>query len=118
MENAIISAAEFVSSDDVEGKSVYNVRGEKLGSIDDLMIDKNSGRIQYAVMEFGGFLGMGKDRYPVPWGVLKYDVEKDGYIVPLDKKMLEGAPKYTDQDIPTYDRSYAERVDRYYNNPL
>jgi len=118
MENAIISSAEFVSSDDVEGKSVYNASGEKLGSIDDLMIDKNSGRIHYAVMEFGGFLGMGKDRYPVPWSVLKYDAAKDGYIVPLDKRMLEAAPKYTEQEIPSYDRSYAERVDRYYNNPL
>jgi hypothetical protein len=82
------------------------------------MIDMNSGRIQYAVMEFGGFLGNGQGSYPVPWSVLKYDADKDGYVVPLDKRMLEGAPKYTDQEISTYDRSYAERVDRYYNNPL
>jgi sporulation protein YlmC with PRC-barrel domain len=85
--NAIVSA-DVISSDKVEGTSVYNMNGDKLGSIDDLMIDKTSGQIRYAVMEFGGFLGMGTDRYPIPWTMLKYDQQKDGYIVPLDKSKL------------------------------
>ena len=62
-----------ISSDKVEGSAVYNVNGDKLGSIDDLMIDKLSGQVRYAVLEFGGFLGMGTDRYPLPWSMLKYD---------------------------------------------
>src|SRR5688572_27810846 len=56
---------DVISSDRVEGTTVYNTAGEKLGTIDDLMIDKVSGQVRYAVMEFGGFLGMGTDRYPV-----------------------------------------------------
>jgi sporulation protein YlmC with PRC-barrel domain len=104
-----------ISSEKVEGTAVYNVAGEKLGSIDDLMIDRVSGHVRYAVLEFGGFLGMGTDRYPIPWSVLKYDVNKGGYIVPLDKARLEKAPKYTDQRVPTYDTEYGNRVNSYYD---
>jgi sporulation protein YlmC with PRC-barrel domain len=103
-----------ISSDKVEGTTVYDHAGEKLGSIDDLMIDKFSGQIRYAVLEFGGFLGMGTDRYPIPWKMLKYETSKDGYVVPLDKKKLDAAPKYHDEDRPTYDTAYGERVNTYY----
>ncbi len=103
-----------ISSDRVEGTSVYNLSGDKLGSIDDLMIDKVSGKVQYAVMEFGGFLGMGTDRYPIPWNMLKYDTSLDGYRVPIDKTKLDDAPRYPVDEIPIYDRSYASRVDEYY----
>jgi sporulation protein YlmC with PRC-barrel domain len=104
-----------ISSDKVEGTAVYNVAGEKLGSIDDLMIDRVSGQVKYAVLEFGGFLGMGTDRYPIPWSVLKFDVGKNGYVVPLDKARLEKAPKYTDERAPKYDSEYGSRVDTYYD---
>lgn len=70
--------SDLVSSDRVEGTSVYNLSGEKLGSIDYLVIDKRSGQVRYAVLEFGGFLGMGTDRYPLPWSTLKYDTRQDG----------------------------------------
>lgn len=103
-----------ISSDRVEGAKVYNTAGEKLGSIDHLMIEKVSGRVRYAVMDFGGFLGMGTDRYPLPWGILKYDVAQDGYVVPLDKAKLEGAPKYPESDVPMYDTEYGRRVHGYY----
>ena len=108
------TSSELISSDKVEGSVVYNNAGEKLGSIDDLMIDKRSGQIQYAVLEFGGFLGMGTDRYPIPWNVLKYDTNKNGYTAPLDKTRLENAPKYRNEDVPVYDTDYSDRVDRYY----
>src|SRR5580693_7002574 len=88
---ASITTGEVISSDKVEGTVVYNNAGEKLGSIDDLMIDKYSGQVRYAVLEFGGFLGMGTDRYPIPWSMLKYDDGKSGYVVPLDKTKLEKA---------------------------
>jgi sporulation protein YlmC with PRC-barrel domain len=103
-----------ISSDKVEGTNVYDTAGEKLGSIDDLMIDQRSGQVRYAVLEFGGFLGMGTDRYPIPWSMLKYDDGKSGYIVPLDKAKLEKAPKYTDERAPTYDTEYGKRVNSYY----
>jgi len=103
-----------ISSDRVEGTSVYNAAGDKLGSIDDLMIDKVSGQVRYAVMEFGGFLGMGTDRYPIPWDMLKYDTRQEGYVVPLDESRLEGAPKYADNDRPVYDDVYSRRINSYY----
>jgi len=103
-----------ISSDRVEGTTVYNAAGEKLGSIDDLMIDKLSGQVRYAVLEFGGFLGMGKDRYPIPWSMLKYDTAQEGYVVPLQKETLEGAPRYADNSIPDYDESYTASINKYY----
>jgi sporulation protein YlmC with PRC-barrel domain len=107
-------ASDVISSERVEGTNVYNAAGDKLGSIDDLMIDKVSGQVRYAVMEFGGFLGMGTDRYPIPWNMLKYDVSQDGYVVPLDKAQLEGAPRYTTDAVPDYDETYRTNVDKYY----
>ena len=109
------SYADVISSDKVEGTAVYNDAGEKLGSIDDLMIDKRSGQVRYAVLEFGGFLGMGTDRYPMPWNVLKYDRTRGCYIVPMDKARLQKAPKYRDADVPVFDLEYGTRVDQYYN---
>jgi len=103
-----------ISSERVEGTSVYNADGEKLGSIDDLMIDKVSGQVRYAVLEFGGFLGMGTDRYPLPWNMLKYDTAKEGYVVPLDKTKLEQAPKYAETEVPDYTTEYGKRVYNYY----
>src|ERR1700749_1650614 len=111
----LMNTSSVISSDKVEGTNVYNPAGEKLGSIDDLMIDKYSGKVSYAVMEFGGFLGMGTDRYPIPWSMLKYDDGKSGYVVPLDKAKLEKAPKYTDERVPTYETEYGRRVNSYYD---
>ena len=103
-----------ISSDKVEGTAVYNPNGEKLGSVDDLVIDKRSGVVRYVALEFGGFLGMGTDRYPLPWNVLKYDTSLDGYVVPLDKAMLEKAPRYSRDERPDYDEDYGRSVYNYY----
>ena len=103
-----------ISSDKVEGTSVYNANGDKLGSIDDLMIDKYSGNVRYAVMEFGGFLGMGTDRYPLPWSMLKYDTALEGYVVPVDKSQLEKAPRYSPTETPEYSDEYGRKVHDYY----
>ena len=110
------TSLDVISSDKVEGTAVYNTEGKKLGSIDDLMIDKRSGEVKYAVIEFGGFLGMGTDRYPLPWRVLKYSNDKGGYVVPLEKSTLEQAPKYRDDAIPPYDNVYSKRIDSYYGD--
>ena len=102
-----------ISSEKVEGTAVYNPDGEKLGSIDDLIIDKRSGLVRYAALEFGGFLGMGKERYPVPWSMLTYDTVRDGYVIPLQKAQLEQAPRYDDQS-PDYTDDYGRRVYEHY----
>lgn len=109
-----MATSDVISSERVEGTNVYNAAGDKLGTIDDLMIDKLSGQVRYAVMEIGGFLGMGTDRYPIPWNMLKYDTSQDGYVVPLDKAQLEGAPRYATDSVPDYDDDYRTSVDKYY----
>jgi sporulation protein YlmC with PRC-barrel domain len=103
-----------ISSKKVEGTAVYNAQGERLGSIDELVIDKRSGIVRYAVLEFGGFLGMGTDRYPLPWSRLTYDTGLDGYVVPLLKSELEGAPRHTSDAVPEYDEGYGRRVYEHY----
>jgi sporulation protein YlmC with PRC-barrel domain len=105
---------DLISSERVEGTKVYNTQGDKLGSIEQLMIDKRSGHVRYAVLEFGGIFGMGTDRYPMPWSVLKYDTQLDGYVVPIDKKALNEAPRYRDDEPPVYDADYGRRVYRHY----
>jgi hypothetical protein len=105
----------LISSDKVEGTAVYNRQNEKLGSIHTLMIEKVSGKVVYAVMSFGGFLGIGGRYHPLPWSVLTYDTGQDGYIVDLDRTMLEGAPTYGDSEAPDWDnRKWGEQVHEYY----
>jgi hypothetical protein len=105
----------LISSDKVEGTSVYNRQGEKLGSIHTLMIDKISGKVAYAVMSFGGFLGIGDRYHPLPWSVLTYDTGQGGYMVDLDRTMLEGAPTYGSSETPNWsDRSWGQQVHDYY----
>ena len=108
--------SDFISSDKVEGTAVFNTTGEKLGSIDNLMIDKRSGQVQHAVLEFGGFLGLGTDRYPLPWNMLKYDTACDGYVVPVDKDRLTDAPRYPqgDQSPFTTEAGYGQQVNKFY----
>lgn len=118
MPGSVDSPHTLIASDRVEGTDVYSPTGEKLGSIDHLMIDKVSGQVRSAVLEFGGFLGMGEDRYPLPWSMLVYDTEKEGYVVPLDKAKLEGAPRYSGNERPEWDRDYDRSVSTYYGVPL
>src|SRR5215510_7597887 len=93
-----ITSGTLIAAEKVEGTNVYNVAGDKLGTVDDIMIDKVSGKAIYAVMSFGGFLGIGEKQHPLPWSSLKYDERKGGYIVNLDKKMLENAPTLDPND--------------------
>ncbi|KQP20591.1 PRC-barrel domain-containing protein [Pseudorhodoferax sp. Leaf267] len=103
-----------ISSDKVEGTTVYSPDGGKLGSIDNLIIDKRSGQVRYAALEFGGFLGMGTDRYPIPWSMLTYDTNLDGYVVPLQQDQLEQAPRYDKAESPEYTDEYGRRVYDHY----
>jgi hypothetical protein len=84
----------LIGSDKVEGTAVYGPDNTKIGSIERVMIDKVSGKVSYAVLSFGGFLGIGDDHYPLPWQSLKYDKAVEGYRTGVTKNQLEGAPKY------------------------
>jgi hypothetical protein len=110
--------SDLISSDKVEGTAVYNRQGEKLGSIHSVMIDKVSGKVAYAVMSFGGFLGIGDRYHPLPWSVLTYDTGKGGYAVDLDRSMLEGAPSYSASEMPDWsDPEWSRKVQDYYRTP-
>lgn len=74
------------------GTSVYNMDGEKIGKVEDVMLDKTENTIMFAVVGFGGFLGVGEKYHPVPWSSLDYNKDKDGYVVPFTKEQLEAAP--------------------------
>ncbi|MES2712938.1 MAG: PRC-barrel domain-containing protein [Pseudomonadota bacterium] len=108
----------LISSDRVEGTSVYNPSGEKLGSISSLMIEKVSGQVAYAVLSFGGFLGIGESYHPLPWNQLKYSTQQDGYVVSLNEEQLRGAPRYDTSDEAQWSRddrgSWPTVVDSYY----
>ncbi len=91
----------LIGSDKVEGTNVYGTGDEKIGSIERVMIDKTTGQVSYAVLAFGGFLGIGEDHYPVPWNNLTYDTNLGGYRTHISKQQLEGAPKYRDKTIGT-----------------
>jgi hypothetical protein len=101
----------LIAADKVDGTEVRNPAGETLGTIERVMIDKRSGKVAYAVMRFGGFLGLGAERQPIPWNLLKYDEDVGGYVLNLSRETLEGAPT-TGRDID------AEFTDREWREPL
>jgi hypothetical protein len=108
----------LISSEKVEGTAVYGLDNEKIGSIESVMIDKVSGKVAYAVLSFGGFLGMGDEHYPLPWQTLKYDTNLEGYATNVTKAQLEGAPKYTnDSDWDWSDTNRARSLNDYYGTP-
>jgi hypothetical protein len=106
---------QLISSTKVEGTAVYNRQGERLGTVASFMVDKRSGQVAYAVMSFGGFLGLGQSCHPLPWHVLTYDTGRGGYVVDLDKERLRAAPSFTEGDRPNWgDRAWAGAIDAYY----
>ena len=109
--------AGLIGSDKVEGTAVYSADGERIGTIDRVMIEKVGGKVAYAVLSFGGFLGIGDDHYPLPWSTLTYNTELGGYqtMIPIDR--IKGAPKYAGEG---WDWNDGERrsVNDYYGVPL
>src|SRR6187200_1135724 len=86
----------LISSEDVQGTNVYGIGDKSIGEIDHLLIDKVSGRVLYAVMSFGGFLGLGHSHYPIPWAALKYDTNLGGYRTGITERQLRDAPAFSD----------------------
>src|SRR5919107_334598 len=105
----------LIASNKVEGTAVYSRSGERLGDVHNFMVDKYSGRVAYAVMSFGGFLGIGEKYHPLPWKVLTYDTGMSGYVVDLDAETLRGAPTFGRDEVPDWgSRDYGTRIHDYY----
>ena len=99
----------------MEGTAVYGADDQKIGSIERVMIDKVSGRVSYAVLSFGGFLGIGDDHYPLPWQSLKYDTRVGGYRTGITESQLQGAPRYGNDNAWNWnDPAQARAVNDYY----
>jgi hypothetical protein len=112
------SSHPLILSSRVTGTPVFDRAGTRLGHVDDLSIEKVSGRTVYAIMSFGGFLGIGERFHPVPWSLLEYDIERGGFTVPLDPSVLKNAPSYDAAEIrdlggPEY-RTYGDTIYGYY----
>ena len=113
-----VEAGSLISADRVEGTAVYSRTGDHLGSIKTIMIDKTSGKVAYAVMSFGGFLGIGEKYHPLPWTMLTYHRGQGGYVVDIDKNALVEGPSYTAEDSPNYDdQAWGQKVHDYYRIP-
>jgi hypothetical protein len=82
---AIEETDRLIASDKVEGTAVYNRQDEHLGTVHNFMVDKSTGRVAYAVMSFGGFLGIGESYHPLPWRALTYDTRRGGFVVDLSR---------------------------------
>ena len=92
----------------VKGTNIYNTAGDKIGHVEDVVLDKQSDSIMFAALGFGGVLGMGEKYYPVPWSMLSYNKDKGGYIVPLSKDVLDKAPTYHLEDLTKNDGEFGD----------
>lgn len=100
----------LISSSKVENTPVVGRDGERLGTIKSFMVDKYTGRVAYAVLSFGGTFGFGSSLFPLPWSMLHYDVEKDGYRLDITKEQLSNAPRFEASNEPEFDAPYRQRV--------
>ena len=105
----------LIASDRVEGTAVRRPNGHKLGHIERLMIDKTSGKVSYAILSFGGFLGMGSNLLPLPWGRLAYSPEFEAYVLDIEDDELKRAPSFrADKDFDWGDRSRETDIHNFY----
>lgn len=105
----------LIAAKKVEGTDVFNIGGDRIGSIRDLMIDKQSGQIAYAIMAFGGFMGIWDSYHPVPWPLLRYNINLGGYVADIKMSDLEDAPSYPTGTEPAWgDAEYQRKIQQHY----
>ena len=108
----------LIESDRVEGTNVYDPAGNNIGEIKRLMIEKISGKVSYAVMSFGGFLGIGEEEHTIPWNKLEYDTSLGGYRTDITADRLKGAPSfYRDREYDWSDRARERELHDYWGSP-
>jgi len=106
---------QVLSASTIMGDDVVNAEGENLGEIKELMIDLDAGQIAYAVLSFGGFLGLGEKLFAIPWAALSLDSEREVFVLNVDREVLEEAPGFDKDDWPqTWDREYMVEIYEYY----
>lgn len=103
----------LIQSNRADTMLVHSRDGDKIGHVHAYMIQKRTGQALYVVLTIGGFLGMGKAFYPLPFELLSYDPVGDRYVVTIDRRVLEGGPSWANSP-PEFDQAYADRVAQYY----
>lgn len=112
-----IPSQSLILASKVNATPVFNTDGNRVGHIEDVAIGKSDGKVAYAILSFGGFLGIGEKFHPLPWSMLTYDTNENGYVIPLNKEALQAAPAYSKDelaDIGDSDAKYRERIYGYY----
>jgi hypothetical protein len=113
--DAVRETSTLIAADKVKGTYVFNAQGDRIGEINDLMLDKKSGQVAYAIMSFGGFLGVGNSYHPLPWSLLNYNTNLGGYAIDIKQSQLEGAPSYEVGAEPAWgDPDYERRLHDFY----
>ena len=113
--DAVRETSTLIAADKVQGADVFNNGGDRLGSVHDLMIDKQTGQVAYAIMSFGGFLGIGNSYHPLPWSLLRYNPNLGGYVVEIEDSQLRDAPSYPVGTEPAWgDPEYEDKLQDYY----
>lgn len=110
----IEETSRLIASNKVEGTPVYSRDRHRLGTIYNFMVDKVSGQAEYAVLRYGGFMGMGQRYYPLPWRVLTYHRDAGGYVIDMEARDFEDAPSFDRSDEPAFDHEYGRRVHSWY----
>lgn len=112
------TSSRIVSAGTVEGDAVKNLEGDDLGTVEHIMLDIPSGRIAYAVLKFGGFLGMGEKLFAIPWNALIIDTDRKCFILDVDKDKLKEAPGFNKDSWPTMaDKQWASEIHNFYESP-
>jgi len=109
---------QVMAADTLQGDSVINLQGEHLGEIQDIMIDVPTGRIAYAVLSFGGLLGIGDKLFAIPWSALTLDADRECFVLDLERERLKKAPGFDKNHWPSMaDPTWAAEVHSFYNRP-
>ena len=115
--NETPTGSTLISADRVEGTPVFSPNGDRLGHVEDVMLHKMSGKVAYAVISCGGFLGMGEKYHPIPWSLLNYDTDKNGYVLPVEPKQLREGRSFGREDLTSDDSDWRGEVHTHYNAP-
>ena len=118
MTDVMTKPHQLIASDRVEGTAVRRPNGDKIGHIERLMIDKITGKVSYAVLSFGGFLGIGANLLPLPWARMMFNRKLDAYQLDITDEELRAAPSFLEnREFDWGDRSQETELHRYYGIP-
>lgn len=110
---------QLMGADTLLGNDVYNQKNENLGDIKEIMLDMNTGKVSYAVLSYGGFLGLGEKLFAVPWSALKLDTQHKRFVLNVEKSSLKDAPGFNKDSWPDMaDMVWAKKIHDYYGTPL